>query len=90
MKVSVQVEALQSCEGGEDGPMEKEEEEEATPPPGGHSTAGDDAPSATDNLSRTLQQLPWGLDCTQLVVRGVGAVAAAAPPLCYNGAATVW
>ena len=43
--------------------------------------------NTTHSAFQTLQQLPWGLDCTQFVVRGVGA---AAPPLNYNGAATIW
>ena len=42
---------------------------------------------STDNLSRTLMQMPWGLDCTQLVVREIGA---GPTSLTYNGAATVW
>ena len=42
---------------------------------------------STDNLSRTLMQMPWGLDCTQLVVRMPGAEST---PLTYNGAATIW
>ena len=62
---------------GEDGPMDMPGEGE-----------GEEAPRpAADNLSRTLMQVPWGLDVTQLVVRGAGAPE---QPLNYNGAATIW
>ena len=37
---------------------------------------------STDNLSRTLMQMPWGLDCAQLLVRTPGAEST---PLTYNG-----